>query len=514
MTLRRKLVILIVAVVILVTSAIAVILSVSLRNNLYGQLDDELRAANNRAVNRPGYIDSFGRVPSFPSPSEDQESDGDTFDRVPAGQAAGTINVAYVQGLAFDAGYIDEFGEYQYLTQEQFDVLDAINLDGDIESVKVPQIGSFHAISAHDRNGNRTVTAMSTSNVSDSLRVFTGLSAVLIGLATTIAGSAGFFFIKRSLRPLDSVARAATQVSELPLDKGEVSDIVRVPEILTDESTEVGKVGAAFNRMIGHVESSLSARQNSETQVRQFVADASHELRTPLASIRGYAELVRRSKDVVPESTSLALSRIESESIRMTALVEDMLLLAHLDAGRELATDTVDLSMLAILTLSDAHAAGPDHVWQLELPEEPCEVVGDESRLQQVLVNLLANSRVHTPAGTTVTLAITPDTNGDTLISVRNNGPAIAPELLNTMFQRFSRGDEARNRTGGSTGLGLAIAHAIVVAHLGTITATSAPEQTEFQVFLPHRFPAAATPTAKKVSKPPLPPAPQDTQPN
>lgn len=516
MTLRRKLVILIVTVVLLVSAAIAVILSVSLKNNLYGQLNDELRSASNRAVNRPSFIDGFTRVPSFPRSTGGDGADPDPQDRIPLGQAAGTITVSYIQGIAFDAGYIDESGAYQYLTQEQFDVLDAVENNGEIASVKVPEIGTYHAISESDRSGNRTITAISTAQVSDALRAFTALSTLLIGLATAFAGAAGFYFIRRSLRPLDAVASTATLVSELPLSRGEVSEITRVPQDLTDESTEVGKVGAAFNRMIGHVESSLSARHWSETQVRQFVADASHELRTPLASIRGYAELVRRTNQDIPEVTGQALGRIESESVRMTALVEDMLLLAHLDAGRELATDVVDLSMLSILTLSDAHAAGPQHVWKLDLPEDPCEVVGDESRLQQVLVNLLANARVHTPEGTHVTLALKPQANGDTIISVSNNGPQISPQLLDTMFQRFTRGDSARNRSGGSTGLGLAIAQAIVSAHNGTISVTSTPTNTEFQVLLPHRSAASETvpapqgpgvsPNTTPVPPPPAPP--------
>jgi two-component system OmpR family sensor kinase len=178
----------------------------------------------------------------------------------------------------------------------------------------------------------------------------------------------------------------------------------------------------------------------------------------------------------------------------MSGLVEDLLLLAHLDAGRELAHDTVDLSMLSIMTLSDAHAAGPNHVWNLDIPEEPCEVIGDEARLQQVLVNLLANSRVHTPEGTEVTLALTPQDDGGMVISVSNNGPEIPTELRSSLFQRFSRGDTSRNRTGGSTGLGLAIAQAIVTAHGGTITVESSPERTTFSVVLP---PAGSVPIAE-----------------
>ena len=184
---------------------------------------------------------------------------------------------------------------------------------------------------------------------------------------------------------------------------------MRVPEEDTDPHTEVGTVGAALNRMLGHVGSALTARQASEKKVRQFVADASHELRTPLASIRGYAELTRRSPHDLPDDVTHSIGRIESEATRMTSLVEDLLLLARLDEGRELERDPVDLSILLVDAISDAHAAGPDHRWTLDLPDEPVEVTGDEPRLHQVIMNLLANARVHTPDGTHVTARLAVD---------------------------------------------------------------------------------------------------------
>ena len=175
---------------------------------------------------------------------------------------------------------------------------------------------------------------------------------------------------------------------------------MRVPDADTDPRTEVGQVGAALNRMLGHVADALAARQASETRVRQFVADASHELRTPLAAIRGYAELARRGRDAVPPDVAHALRRVESESARMTTLVDDLLLLARLDSGRPLAAEPVDLTALVVDAVSDAHVAGPDHRWQLDLPDERVTVPGDAARLHQVLANLLANARVHTPPGT------------------------------------------------------------------------------------------------------------------
>ena len=199
----------------------------------------------------------------------------------------------------------------------------------------------------------------------------------------------------------------------------------RVPAADADGHTEVGQVGLAINTMLDNVESALHARQESETQVRQFVADASHELRTPLASIRGYAELTRRETEPVPPTVTHAIGRVESEALRMQELVEDLLLLARLDSGRPLEREPVDLSLLAVNAVSDAHAAAPDHTWELDLPEDPVEVPGDQARLHQILANLLANARTHTPAGTTVVTRVRPE-GSLVRVSVTDDGPGRA----------------------------------------------------------------------------------------
>jgi two-component system OmpR family sensor kinase len=312
-------------------------------------------------------------------------------------------------------------------------------------------------------------------------------------LAVIIAGLAGVVIIRRTLRPLDRVAATATRVSELELDRGEVDLAQRVPEAFTDVRTEVGQVGAALNRMLDHVGNALEARHASETQVRQFVADASHELRTPLAAIRGYAELSRRSRQPVPAEIGHVLNRVESEAKRMTLLVEDLLLLARLDAGRPLAHDPVDLTMLVVDAVSDAHAAGPGHHWQLDLPEEPVTVSGDGARLHQVLANLLANARTHTPEGTSVTVSV--GATGDAaVLKVTDEGPGIPAELQPHIFERFARGDSSRSRAAGSTGLGLSIVSAVVSAHGGSVSVQSAPGRTIFTVLLPLQAEPVVTP--------------------
>jgi two-component system OmpR family sensor kinase len=302
----------------------------------------------------------------------------------------------------------------------------------------------------------------------------------LVGLI--IAAVLGAFIVRLALRPLRRVTSTASKVAEMPLDEGEVALAVRVPN--PNPHTEVGQVGVALNRMLENVSDALNARHQSETRVRQFVADASHELRTPLASIRGYAELTRRSREIAPPDIAHAMTRVESEANRMTTLVEDLLLLARLDAGRPLAAAEVDLTRLIVDVISDAHAAGPAHKWHLDVGDEPVTVHGDEARLQQVLVNILANARTHTPVGTNVWVSLAQH-GKSVVIEVRDDGPGIPPGLMPDIFERFSRGEGSRSRAAGSTGLGLAIVAAVVAAHGGDIAVRSAPGETVFTVQLP-----------------------------
>jgi two-component system OmpR family sensor kinase len=313
----------------------------------------------------------------------------------------------------------------------------------------------------------------------------------VFSIALLLTGIIGTGWVRLSLRPLRRVTATAAEVTRLPLGSGEVALPNRVPD--ADPRTEVGQLGVAFNRMLGHVESALARRHASEARLRTFAADASHELRTPLAAIRGYAELARRHPGTLPDDVAHALSRVESESARMSDLVDDLLLLARLDAGRPLADDPVDLTRLAIDAASDARAAAPDHRWQLDLPGESVIIRGDEHRLRQVLANLMSNAASHTPPGTTVTITLAmPGSEGAAAgpagmvaLSVADDGPGIPPELQPELFERFVRGDSSRSRAAGSTGLGLAIVDAVVAAHRGHVQVTSRPGQTVFVITLP-----------------------------
>lgn len=348
-------------------------------------------------------------------------------------------------------------------------------------------IGEYRVVAFQRPSGSVTVVGLPLEPIDDNIHAL-ARNIALMGLLGLIAvGGASYLLVQRNLRPLRRVAATAERVSELPLSEGTARTDERVPDTEIDARTEVGTVGLALNNLLDHVDSALESRHQSEMQVRQFVADASHELRTPLASIRGYAELSKREREPVPANVTHALGRIESEADRMTALVEDLLLLARLDAGRDLERAPVDLTRIAVETVSDLHAAGPDHVWHLDLPEDiedfP-EVIGDEARLRQVLINLLANARRHTPAGTVVTTGLQRDGNR-VLLTVTDDGPGIPAEFMPHLFERFTRGDTARTRTEGSTGLGLSIVDAVVSAHQGFVRVDSEPGFTRFTVSLP-----------------------------
>ncbi len=357
------------------------------------------------------------------------------------------------------------------------------------------------------------VTGLPLTTVNEELGHVENTEHVLFAVALGLAVILGAALVQFSLRPLRRVATTATKVTELPLDSGEVTLPAGVPD--TDPRTEVGQVGAAFNRMLLHVERALGRRAASEARLRRFAADASHELRTPLSAIRGYAELALRHRGPVPEDVTHALTRVQSESARMSVLVDDLLLLARLDAGRPLERETVDLSRLAIDVTSDARVARGDHHWRLDLPSDPVLVRGDEHRLHQVLANLMSNAGKHTPPGSTVSVALRVDEapgpglrpearsapDGEMAergvrpaaprveLSITDDGPGIPPELLPDLFERFSRADTSRARdrdaAGKSTGLGLAIVDAVVTAHGGSITVTSRPGRTRFAIYLP-----------------------------
>jgi two-component system OmpR family sensor kinase len=289
--------------------------------------------------------------------------------------------------------------------------------------------------------------------------------------ALVFALAAGWWLVRLGLRPLEDVERTADSIAAGNLDQ-------RVPG--ADRATEVGRLARALNVMLERIQAAFSARLASEARLkgnehhlRQFVADASHELRTPIAAVSAYAELFERGGTEHTADQPRIAAGIRTETARMDRLVSDLLTLARLDEGVPMEMAPVELVSLASDAVRTASAVGPD--WPVRFwAAHPVEVSGDKDRLRQVLDNLLANVRAHTPPGTAATVRV--DQVGDHAeIEVRDTGPGMPDEEARRVFERFYRADQARSRTSGGSGLGLSIVAAIVAAHGGTVSATSAP---------------------------------------
>ncbi|MFD9876466.1 HAMP domain-containing sensor histidine kinase [[Kitasatospora] papulosa] len=495
-TLRTRLVVYAVTLIAVVAAVIGSVTAIAFHEYMYGKLDGQLHDISRMAESRPP---GSGKItPGVPEKREPLD-----FIGMGGGQPFNTFGAVVTDGSLTGSKVVKRAGSpgaqqtAEALTGAQTAVLDAagVTAGGEPRDVELPGLGGYR-VEAVPYSGTTTVlVGIPTAEVDKAVNTLIIVEVCVTGAGLIAAGIAGAAMVGMALRPLRRVAATATRVSELPLHSGEVALFERVPEAEADPRTEVGQVGAALNRMLGHVGSALDARQKSETRVRQFVADASHELRTPLASIRGYAELTRRGRESTGPDTRHALGRIESEAERMTGMVEDLLLLARLDAGRPLSYESTDLSPLVIDAVSDARAAdrapggssGAAHHWRLELPEVPATVSADPTRIQQVLVNLLANARTHTPPGTTVTVRVR-EARGElpwVTLEVQDNGPGIPAELRPHVFERFARGDASRSRNAGSTGLGLAIVQAVAAAHGGLAEVRSVPGDTVFAVHLP-----------------------------
>ncbi len=492
-SLRTKLIVAIVSVITLVCVAIGIVTQVFLSDYLTGQKDQQLLAAQTRLQN-----DFGGRGQQLPTPPATVTSDpcsGASTNAAPGrpdflfrpGQSIGTLGARISEGTVTASGILTGSTTCTPIPGEYDAALLAVPVDGTPHDLTIGDDDYRVLATEQQRDGSILIAGLPMADVSKTQTRLTVIMAIVSGIALLAGGLVVFFTVRRSLRPLERMAGTARAVAELPLHSGEVDLGVRVPERDTDTRTEVGQVGAALNQMLGHVSNALVARQASETRVRRFVADASHELRTPLSAIRGYAELAGRSGDD-PAAVTHALRRVESESQRMTSLVDDLLLLARLDSGRPLADEPVDLTLLALDAVSDARVAGPEHRWRLDLPEDPVSVRGDGARLHQVLGNLLANARTHTPVGTTVVTQLRAEPDA-VVMTVSDNGEGISPELQSEIFGRFVRGDGSRSRAAGSTGLGLAIVAAVTGAHHGTVTVQSRPGSTVFTVRLPRSGP-------------------------
>jgi two-component system OmpR family sensor kinase len=512
------------ALVAAVSVVVGVVAVLSLHDYLLGQVDARLNGAAAR-----GAEIADGRGPRIPAPMPTTApSPGPTppgshpgrDDVVGApGQSPGTITAVFRDGAFAFGGWISSAGVRHDLTAEAQRILAAHRPTGSATrtspaTVDLGALGEYRVASRATASGAVVVTALPlepVTSVTGRLMIVVALvGAACIVLAILAAALA----MGRALRPLRRVAHTAAAVTAVPLDRGEVRLAERVDARDIASTTEVGQVGTALNDLLDHVEQALAQREASESTMRRFVADASHELRTPLATIRAYAQLSGR-EDAGEQDARDNATLIDAEGVRMGELIDQLLVLARLDALPEVTRDLVDLRLLAAeavhaARVADAAAPGADattpaHTWILDLGEDPVHVRGDAADLRRVLDNLLGNARAHTPAGTTVRVRVDevrtgPDAvpepvegaaGGSVRLTVADDGPGLPEALRETVFERFARGEASRSREGGGTGLGLAIARAVVEAHGGSIAVAPGPGAT-FVVTLPAARPDAA----------------------
>jgi two-component system OmpR family sensor kinase len=486
LSLRARLTALLVGLLLLACAGVGIVTLIALRSSLMNRLDQQLDDAGAR----------YAAAVELTEPA-----DGDTgTDRDPGtgsnaetstvGQSTGTLGARTINHVITAAGVVTDREHPNQLTDADRAVISALRVGSRKQNVYFPGLGEYRVLVAAGDDHDAVITGLPIRAVSDTVHHAIVDELIAFTAVVAIMGFIGTFAVRRSLRPLDRVAATALQVSELPLSSGRPELTERVPA--ADPHTEVGQVATAVNHMLDRIGAALAERQRSEDRLRQFLADASHELRTPLAVVRSHSELIGRQATGLTPEVARSLARIESAAGRMGRLVDDLLLLARLDSGQSLRHDPVDLSRLAVEAVADARITGPEHRWSLDLPDHPVTVLGDEYRLQQVIVNLLTNARVHTPAGTRVRLSMTELADAVELL-VHDDGPGFPAGLAMRAHERFVRGaarrpvEDGADGSGGSggSGLGLAIAHSVVTAHRGSIRIDSEPGDTTVRIRLP-----------------------------
>lgn len=449
-------------------AAVGAATTVAVQHFLTGRLDQQLSLAGNR------YALSL----------EHNDHDADNSpETATVGQTVGTLGARLLNGQVTAIGVVAAEADDPVVIPEAVGaLLTRAATNGSVQTLDLPGLGGYRILVTAGRDGDVLVTGLPLRPVQETLHVVILTELTVFVAVGVVMGFIGGFAVRRALRPLERVASTALRVSELPLSSGDVNLHERVQE--SDEYTEVGQVGAAVNHMLGQIEVALNERQASEDRLRQFIADASHELRTPLAIVRSHAELIDLELTDAAGPVRDSLASIDSGTRRMGRLVDDLLLLARLDSGLPLRQDPVDLTRVVLESVADARIAGTDHSWALDLAQEPIVVSGDEGRLGQVVINLLANSRLHTPPGTNVTVSLSSDAESVDLV-VTDDGPGIPSDLLPHVTSRFVRGSGGRSTSMGSSGLGLSIVVGVVAAHGGRLEVHSEPGRTQVRVALP-----------------------------
>ncbi|WP_284756455.1 HAMP domain-containing sensor histidine kinase [Curtobacterium sp. ME-Dv--P-122a] len=482
---------------------------VAFRGYLVDRLDAELSTAAMRTVGGrdgaeppPGASGPLPGSSSSSSSSSDDLPDPDNAFIGAPGQSSGTVIAIVRDGDVVLGGYTDGDGDQRRLTAAQQRTLAAVQTGRDPVTIELGTLGDYRVQAVGD-DGDVFVTALPLGDLDAAIARLLLVIGVVTVLGLAVAAWALTVLVRRSLRPLERVAAVASGVTALDLERGDPDIPVRVSDSDLRANREVAQVGGALNRLLGHVARALTVRRDAEAGMRTFVADASHELRTPIATVRAYAELSERTADL--DTVHRNVERIGREAVRMGDLVDELLLLARLDASAlasgaptsQVVREPVDLTSLVVEATVDARATAPDHRWTLQIvDDQPVLVAGDEVQLRRVVTNLLTNARTHTAPGTAVVVSLqlvaapapasaSASDGAVVRFVVANDGPPIPAESLPTLFDRFTRGEASRSREHGTSGLGLAIVRAVVVAHGGSVRVASEPGRTAFTVDLP-----------------------------
>lgn len=466
-TLQRRLLVILLGSLTLVCILLGLLYNAGMRQTLMSQLNEQLNQAANRAA-------------TYSTP---QHASHDLF---APGQASGTLNARFVDGNLTAGAWLDErTGDIITITED--DVKPLLSLEVNSRPVaRTLSLGNYLLLARPDQgSGGVLITGLPTEPTENALREMAWLT-LMIGVLTVIStGLAGTWAIGRSFAPLKRVAAVASSVARTDLETGQVELKQRVAPHDAIPGTEVGNVGRALNALIDNVDSALKVRDRSQAQMRQFVADASHELRTPLSAIRGYTELLSATEHFSDDGRR-SVNRVLEQSSRMSTLVEQLLLLARLEESTSYKMQPANLVALAKEITEDFELTSTDHQWSFAAQSPHVPVNCDSPALRRVITNLLGNARKHTSVGNSVAVNVAIDRAArDAVLTVADTGEGIVPEFLPHVFDRFTRADSARSGSDGTTGLGLPIARSIVEAHQGSITVSSEPGHTVFEVRLP-----------------------------
>jgi len=502
-SLRGRLLILVVLLLVgglLVADAVTY---VQLRSFLLGQVDQRLQEAFEQiehGPNRPGSPN--GGYPGSPGGNRGGRPDFETTRSSAPGLYAGTVSSAGTVSWRVAGGADEDATSAPALptTLPTVSVPGKNENEGNRGAAAVPILtvpSTVEGTSAYrvrlqaTNDGTVIITALPLTEVDSTLQRLLGIEIIVTIVVVALSAAIGSWLVRVGLRPLDDISDTAAEIAA-----GDLSQRVS----RADDRTEVGRLGTSLNTMLGQIETAFDERQESEqalraseARLRRFVADASHELRTPLAAVQAYAELFERGAKSHPEDLPRLMNNIHKESARMAVLVDDLLLLTRLDQGRPLDAHPVDLAAIAADAVEAARAVDPQRPLTLQTLDS-VEVAGDRVRLRQIIDNLLANTRIHTPPATPVEVEVGTE-DGVAVLRVVDHGPGLPPEQAAAVFERFYRADPSRARSDGGTGLGLSIVAAIAEAHSGSV----AVRETEgggatFAVWLPLLREDAAAP--------------------